>query len=711
MVPCEVVSERVRWLEQQARGAVLSSGLRTVFSLDEYRDVERLRIAAYREHADEPVVIRRALAFERIVQRHALSIEPRAFFAGSQRNSIAGAWCDDPEFREIAEERAALGIHFADGHMIAGYADVIRHGFEEIAERVRTRIRSGTDSDQRRSLNLRAMQICMEAASRVGTRYAAVAAHAARKAPDDAAKREWTALAERCVRVPAKPARTFAEALQSLWFVNVLLHWEDQSTAVSVGRFDQYLRPYLEADLERGALTQDGAQELVDALWIKFLEGNESQNVTLGGCDRDGRDASNGVTWLALRASARLRTWQPSISVRLSGDPPEALMRECADLVRARTSMPGFFSDSAVIAGLVRCGLSLEDARDYGIVGCYEATGCGNHYGRTVAGWLNAPRLLREHLAASPGAASFDEFYRGYLERVRDGVRDGARRCNEGDERLAAQAPSPFRSALFLDAIERGLTLEQGGARYNTTGYSLGGLVTAADSLLAIRRLVFEERRLGLGQLAGLLDRDFAGDEALREDMRSSGRRFGVDDADADAIAVELADVFAREVLAQRNRRGGCFMPGLYQFKSQTAGRAEAGATPDGRRLSEPLSYGVGPSHLARGRSVTAMLNSAARLPHALCANGNTLELNLLPDDLRGEEGTLRIAQLVRTYFEKGGSQLTINVVSSEDLLRARQRPQESPDLMVRVSGFSARFVALDRETQDDVIQRVQADS
>lgn len=712
-------SARIEELKGRAFSEVRAAGQRTRCSIDAFKDVERLRIEAWRAHADEPVVLKRALAFEHIARRRAIGVEPGALLAGDQQNYVLEWWrCEDPEAKEIAQERNRLGIHFSDGHQIADYGRVLREGFDGISERIRARLAKASEERSRR--NLRAMLMCAEAAADVGERCAeAVAGRASgRSDPRGPAglrkhgglrhQEAADELAEVCRRVPRGPARTFREAVQSFWLTHAMLHWEDLCTAVSAGRVDQFLYPFLAADLSSGRISETEAQELVDALWLKFIEGDESQNVTLGGCDADGRECSNELTLMCLRASTRLKTWQPSVSLRVSAETPAAVWDAAADLVRARISMPAFFNDAVVIAGLEHCGLPTRAARDYGIVGCYEATGSGNHYGRTVAAWVNGPAALKAYLAGAPAEDSFEAFLDGCLAALGEADARGMAAANEHDAWLARATPSVYRSILVDDCIGRGRMIEEGGARFNSSGLSFGGLTTLADSLLAIRELVFERGEMTMPELVAMLAADYEGAAGRLEFVRNRLPKYGRDDADADALAVRIADRFVADTARHETTRGGRFFPGLYQYKSQIMGVQAAGATPDGRCSGEHFPYGVGPNRFGDEHAATAIMNSAARLPHAHCPNGNALEITLMPSDLGGGGGRGRVRELVTGYFKQGGQHLCINVLDPRDLREAREHPERFPDLMVRVSGLSARFVALDAEVQGDLIQRTE---
>jgi len=402
---------------------------------------------------------------------------------------------------------------------------------------------------------------------------------------------------------------------------------------------------------------------------------------------------------------------------------PAAYWHKVVEVVSS-TSGPALFNDEVVISALLGDGYTLEDARDYAIIGCVEPTSAGNTFGCTsgndvsLTGALemvfNRGRIRMSGAPIGPDTgdperfSDFEEFWDAYRRQLEACVALIAEGVNVKDEVYAEHFPCPYVSSLLQGCLENARDMTQGGARYNFGSISGRGLATAADSLTAVKKLVFEQQRLTLKELRRSLERNFQGQESLRLLLVRQAPKYGNDDEEADAMARRVAELFCRAVSGHRNVRGGPFRPGFFSYGMHVYEGSILGATPDGRRAGEPVSNSLSPANGSERRGATAALKSAARIDHRRISNGSSLNLKTVPALFQSEAGRGKLCALLRTYFELGGMHVQLNTVSNETLREARQHPERYPDLVVRVSGYSAYFADLGRAIQDDIIARTE---
>ena len=710
-------------------------GIRHYFCADEFLARERLYVEGLERRRGEPQPLARAHALAHSLDNTPLRIEPGELIVGSKLgvylNDAALSAAQRAEFNELRrrraeaeripgvqlspEETAAMqsGLYWAGGctgHCVPDYASVVNVGLEGLRQQAVERLRQvGSDSPQ--GIFLKSVEIVLDAAIRLAERHAAEAESLLACYQHDTTNREATEIAARCRRVPRLPAQSFHDALQSLWLAHVVLYFESpQTAAISPGRLDQIFFPFFERDLAAGRLTMEQAIELLECLWIKLQEGDESQNVTLGGLTRAGEDATNKLTEVMLDVTTRLKLPQPSISVRTHPKSPPWLYRKIAELARASSGQPSVFNDTVIAKALELVGVAADDARDYAIVGCYEPVVPGKTCCWTTGGNVFLPKCLE--LAMNGGAApsreeswDFDALLDAFFAQMSHAIELHAQTRDAHWRHFSAHHPRPYESALHQGCIENARDLSAGGARYNSISCSAIGLANAADGLAAIRKCVYEENRFTLGEVFAAMGANFEGCEGLRLAL-DAAPKYGNDDPIVDALAVQIGEDFCRKVLARHSAYGPRYWPSLGMFMQHLAGR-NLGAGPDGRRRGEPLSFGAGPVPGRNRRGPTAVLRSVARLPHTLCPNGsNFLTISLPPSALKGEVSLANLAALIRTYFDLGGMHLMFNVVDAEVLRDAKQRPQLHRDLLVRISGLSAYFIQLDPSLQDDLITR-----
>jgi formate C-acetyltransferase len=450
--------------------------------------------------------------------------------------------------------------------------------------------------------------------------------------------------------------------------------------------------------------------------------GTSPQPITIGGLTKDGKDATNELSWMILESSEKLKAVINNLAIRIHSKTAEDfLLRACR--VYRSTSGQAFYNDEAIIPALLSDGYSLEDARDYAIVGCVEPTGSGDTFACTGGNDLKLAGVLEMvltnggyRLMGGQGLPTgdptrfetFDEVMDAFRRQLEHNVKMAVDAVNIKDAIYQAEFPAPFVSATLTGCVESGRDATDGGARYNFGSITARGLGTTTDSLAAIKKLVFDDEVLTMSELVELLETNFEGKDELRHLLINRAPKYGNDDDYVDLIAKEIAELFCREVTEHQSIRGGHFRPSFYSYGTHVLDGQFLGATPDGRMAGEAISNGISPANAREKKGPTAVLNSAAKLEHTLISNGNSLNLRLLPSLVQDEAALGMVASLVKTYFHSGGMHLQFNVVSRETLVDAQKNPQDHTDLVVRVSGYSAFFTDLGKLIQDDIIARTE---
>ena len=606
-------------------------------------------------------------------------------------------------------------LAWAGNHQTLDFDTVFAVGIEGIRGRIRSLI--AVRAGEAREF-LEALEIVASAYLGLCARYADLAGELSVREPDPERKAELLVMAENSRRTPALPPRTFWEACQCAWSAFLLV-------PDAPGRLDQYLYPFYRRDVDSGNLSRERAKELLCALWIKYFEhvgvgsGVSAHNhMTLGGVASDGTDATNDLTLLCLEVTEEIGLHRPQVGFRVSPSTPDGALRRAVRVLRSRTGNPDFCNDANIVSALVDIGVAPRDARNFSLSGCHEVIVTGMAQMGSVEGFVNMPMIVRMVLGLEPrqwnappldGIRDFD----GLWERVTavmDHVAERVHRASvRRDERAARNTAGTLVASLVTgDCIQRSLGYTQGGARYNFCNWDIIGIANLADSLSAIRTLVFEERAVTLSALADILAADWSGAEELR--LRAVNRvpHFGNDDPRADLPAARIIEEFSARLKRRTPFRGGEYILGTTaggENMHVEFGRV-TGATPDGRREGETFADSIGPAHGRDRSGVTAMLNSVAGLPHRLLPTATTLNVKLDPRLLEDEEGIARVAALIRGHFDSGGQQLQFNFYTREMLLEAKRRPEQNGDLMVRVAGYSAPFVSLWEDLQDEVIAR-----
>ncbi len=624
-----------------------------------------------------------------------------------------------------------LGLVLLDtqGHVIPGYKRVLRLGFRGIADLARRELlkldAKSEDYESRRDF-LESVLIVGKAVCDHSERYADLADEMAKNA-EGARQAELREIAERCRRVPAEPPRTFMEALQSLWMAQVALTISyGIGDVFSVGRVDQYLYPYYRADLEAGRITRENALESIEEYFLKLCVSilPASYNVTLGGVDRDGEDATNEISYLFLETVENIGGLNQNVSVRISPKTPKDFLLKAWETHRY-TAGVAFYNDDIIIRDLLADSYAMEDARDYSIVGCVEPTSTGNDFSYTAGNFVSLVRALdlalnagcsfvsgdRRVGAPTPPAAAFktfEEVKSAFAEQVALCVEQCVRAAELKDRVFAENYPSPLLSSTIEGCVESGKDITRGGALYNNGHIGTQGLATVANSLAAIQWAVFEQELMTMEELLGHVHNNYEDAEPLRQRLLHKAPKYGNDDNQADELASWIVEVFCNEVRKHKCARGGIYRPLILSTGFQVFEGMFCAATPDGRRAGEPVSDGISPAHGTERNGITAVLSSAASAGKALVSDGTTLTLHLSPSLLKTDAELEKMAFLLETYFKLGGRQVQFTPVDADTLRDAQAHPEKYSDLTVKVSGYSAVFADLPTSLQDDIIGRTE---
>ena len=676
------------------------------------------------------------------------------------------------------------------GHVCVQYDKVLKIGYRGIIAEARAALDKLDFADAeyvQRTNFLEAVIESCEAVIEYARRYSRLARELAGKERNADRKRELEIIAKNCARVPEFGATTFHEACQSFWFVQLLLQIESSGHSISPGRFDKYMYPYYKADIDKGVITREEAQELLDCIWVKFNDINKVrdavsadgfagygmfQNLIVGGQNEHGMDSTNDLSYMCLEAAMHVPLPQPSISIRVWNGSPEDLLIKAAALTRLGTGLPAYYNDEIIIPSIMARGLTLEDARDYCIIGCVEPQKGGKTDGWHDAAFFNMCRPLE--LAFSNGMdkgkkigpetgdvakmTTFEEFYDSYKAQQSYMIKLLVNANNAIDSAHARRCPLPFQSCMVDDCIGRGKSLQEGGAVYNFTGPQGFGIANNTDGLIAIKQLVFDEKKVTMAEMREALKANFGygieGAEAekltievavelakqgiditpsaietiykeittasaisnsdkaryreIKRLIEETCPKYGNDIFEVDMFARDVANTYTKEVEKYKNVRGGIFQAGLYPVSANVPLGGTTGATPDGRLAYTPLADGIGP---ASGRDVkgpTATANSVAKLEQCVASNGTLLNQKFHPSALEGMKGLSKFVSLIRSYFDQKGMHVQFNVVTKETLLDAQAHPEKYKTLVVRVAGYSALFTTLSKSLQDDIINRTE---
>lgn len=654
-------------------------------------------------------------------------------------------------FYDLGIIKAEGNLTSGDAHVAVSYENILHSGLQQYEARTHACM-DALDLTDYKNLEkyyfYQAILIVIQAVRDFAARYASLAEEQAATADADRAA-ELLEMARVLRKVPYAPADTFYEAVQSMWLVHLVLQIESNGHSLSYGRMDQYLNPYYERDLAAGRITEASACELMTNLWLKTFTINKIrswshtqfsagsplyQNVTVGGQTADHKDAVNPMSYLILRSVAQTRLPQPNLTVRYHAGLSADFMNEAIEVVKLGFGMPAFNNDEIIIPSFIARGVKEEDAYNYSAIGCVETAVPGKWgYRCTGMSFLNFPKslLIAMNNGADPKTGtkliegvghfkdmtSFAELEHAWDVIIRDFTRHSAIIENTCDVVLEQNVPDILCSALCEDCIGRGLTLKEGGAIYDFISGLQVGIANLADSLAAIKKLVFEEKKLTPAQLWDALRQDFAGEEGerIRQMLLNDAPKYGNDDDYVDGLVVDAYNVYIDEVKKYPNTRFGRGPIGGIRYAGTSSISANVGqgrgtlATPDGRHAGEPLAEGCSPSHAMDRHGPTAVFKSVSKLPTEEITGGVLLNQKVTPTLLSKEENKQKLIMLLRTFFNTlHGYHVQYNVVSRDTLLDAQAHPEKHRDLIVRVAGYSAFFNVLSRQTQDDIIARTE---
>ena len=716
--------------------------------------------------------------------------EANAYWKGKTTSELATSYMEPETLLAMEHNIFTPGNYFYNGvgHVTVKYGEVLAIGFSGIKAKAQAELDKLCLADgdyQKKSRFLEAVMISCDAAIEYARRYARLALKEAEECTDPVRKRELLQIAQNCANVPEKGATGFYEACQSFWFVQQLLQIESSGHSISPGRFDQYMYPYYQKDMESGKITREFAQELMDCIWVKLNDLNKCrdaasaegfagyslfQNLIAGGQNEEGIDVTNDLSFMSIQASMHVFLPQPSLSVRVwNGTPHEFLIR-AAELTRTGIGLPAYYNDEVIIPSLMSRGLTLQDARDYNIIGCVEPQKSGKTEGWHDAAFFNMCRPLElvfsngidKGVRIGPATGNvedmttFEQFYDAYKKQMDYAIQLLVNADNAIDMAHAERCPLPFLSSMVDDCMKVGKTVQEGGAVYNFTGPQGFGVANMADSLYSVKTLVYDEKKITMGELkealatnygkglgaedvaamtakianelkeagktigekevAAILNTVVAASEA--PEVKANGERilklieevpkFGNDISEVDAFARDVAYTYTEPLQNYKNPRGGSFQAGLYPVSANVPLGAQTGATPDGRLAYQPVADGVSPSAGKDVNGPTAAANSVSRLDHYIASNGTLFNQKFHPSALSGRNGLENFVGLIRSYFDQKGSHMQFNVVSREKLLDAQKHPEQYKHLVVRVAGYSALFTTLSKSLQDDIIRRTE---
>lgn len=631
----------------------------------------------------------------------------------------------------------------AQGHILPDVEAWLREGPLGLKEKVLAaraqRIQSG-QLDAEQADFYQATLICLDSASEFINRYAVLAQDLARAESSLSRREELERIARNCANLVSAPPRDYRQALQSIVFLFVLLEIESNASSFSPGRLDQYLLPFMRRDVAAGRLTFDEAQELLECFWIKFnemilLRRAESAryfagfpfgfNIVAGGQDANHQDATNELSFMCLQAQADLQLPQPNFSVRLHKNTPPDFLRTVARVISRGGGMPQLFNDEVVIPAYMQRGVTADDATNYAIVGCVELSIPGKALGWSDAAMFNLVRTLELTLYGGvvPGTGtqvglpthrldaikSFDELEAAYALQLRHFIGLMVRGANVIDQLHARVCQTPFLSTVIDDCVPRGKDVTACGAHYNFSGVQGVQVGNLADSLAALKCMVYDRHAVRAGELIAALERNFADNEVLRQRLLNAAPKYGNDDDEVDLIGSRWARFFCEEVSKYPTPRGGTFHPGFYTVSAHVPLGRNVGATPDGRLSHMPLADG-GLSPVA-GRDLkgpTAVLRSVAKIDQTLVSNGSLLNLKFLPEFFQNDGALDWFCAFLRGFVDLNISHVQFNVISGETLREAQKHPEQFRSLVVRVAGYSAYFVELDKNVQDEIIRRTE---
>ena len=780
--------------------------------LDEkpYIDAQRAILAtlAYKENLNQPRVMVRAKMLEKVLDNMSIYIEDKSLLAGNQatknRNApifpeytmefvmneldqfekrdgdifyitektkeqlreIAPFWQNNnlrargeallPEEVRVFMETGVFGmegkLNAGDAHLAVNYERILKDGLRGYEKRVKE-YKASLDLTDPESIDkycfYNAVLIVLEAVRNFANRYSVLAKDLAEKELNQERKIELLEISRICSKVPYEPAETFREAVQSVWFIQLILQIESNGHSLSYGRFDQYMYPYYNRDIKNGTIKESEALELLTCLWIKTLTINKVrsqahtlssagspmyQNVTIAGQTTDKKDAVNDLSFLVLKSVAQTRLTQPNLTVRYHKNINKHFLDECVEVMRLGFGMPALNNDEIIIPSFMDWQVKEEDAYNYSAIGCVETAVPGKWgYRCTGMSYINFPRMLlctmnngvdltsNKRFTKGYGyfteMESYEELLKAWDKTIREITRYSVIVENVIDKASERDVPDILCSALTDDCIARGKTIKEGGAVYDFISGLQVGIANMADCLAAIKKLVYEEKKITRQELWNAILDDFSSPEnkKIQEMLIREAPKYGNDDDYVDHLIVEAYDSYIEEIEKYPNTRynrgpiGGIRYAGTSSISANVGQGMSTMATPDGRNAFEPLAEGCSPAHNSDKNGPTAVFKSVSKLRTNKITGGVLLNQKMTPQMLSTEENRQKLELLIKTFFNRlHGYHVQYNIVSKETLIDAQKHPEKHKDLIVRVAGYSAFFNVLSKKTQDDIIGRTE---
>ena len=693
-----------------------------------YASIEQALIITktYQENEDDPKIIQRAKSLKAALEKMEIRVEPEELIVGNRTAGVrygvvfpeSGSTWVDKEFETLpTRPQDRFNVHQKDIDQAEEKLKICKEGQKDFYESVK---------------------IVMEGAKHFMVRYHDLIMDMAENESDETRKQTMIKVAQNCKNISERPVQTFHEAVQSTWFLFVILQMESNASSFSPGRLDRHLEAYYEKDIKEGNLDKQQALEIIECLWLKFNEIVYMRNshgakyfagfpigfnIAIGGQDENGNDTYNDLSFLFLEAQKHLGLPQPNLSVRLHEGTSDELLKEAVRVVAKGSGMPQFFNDKAVIPSIQELGIEEKDARDYAIVGCVELTTQGNNLGWSDSAMFNLNKALEvaltggiclltgEKIAPDYGNLetyeTFEELEAAFKKQIDYFMDKMLLACEEVEKAHIDLLPSPFLSASIENCMENGMDVTAGGAKYNLSGIQMIQVANLADSLVAIKQLVYDEKKCTQKEMLDALKNNFEGYEILRAMCVNKVPKYGNDIDEVDKQGTKWADYFKNRLRTFKNYRKGPYHTGMYTVSAHVPMGENVGATPDGRYAKEPLADGgMSPVYGRDIKGPTAVLKSVSKLDKTLTTNGGLLNMKFLPEFFKTETGIDKFANFLRTFVDLEIPHIQFNVVRKEDLLAAKKNPEQYRGLTVRVAGYTAYFTELADELQNEIIAR-----
>lgn len=631
----------------------------------------------------------------------------------------------DKKIPEDVKEGMELGIiklnqtDKGQGHIIPDFGALIEDGLQAKVDLVQEKLKKNPNN-----LFLQANLITLKATQNYIKRYEKLALEMAQQEIDSTRKEELELIAKVCGNIAEKAPRNFHEAVQLFWLVNICLQYESNASSISSGRFDQYMYPIFKKSLEEG-MELSFIEEILKCLWIKmnevvllrsvdsakyFAGFPTGYTIILGGVDKYGKDATNELSLLILDTYKDIKLPQPNLGARVHKNSDEEFLQKVAETIKLGTGMPQLFNDEIIIPGFLNRGISLEDARDYAVVGCVELSIPGKTYGLHDIALFNLLRVFELTLKRDcQDVKSFDEFLKILKGNISKYIVKMVEGSNIVDKAHGDFAPTPLLSTFIDGCLEKGIDVSNGGAKYNFSGVQGIGIANLSDSLYVLKKAVFEEEKLTIEELVDILNNNYENNEFLRQAFINKYPKYGNDVDEVDLLGKEILSYYCKEVEKYKNIREGFFQPGSYTVSAHIPLGEQVGATPDGRLAKEQLADGGLSPMVGRDQEgPTAVLKTVSKLDNRLTTNGSLLNVKFHPSSLETHEGLRKFIGYIKAFVKLKVQHVQFNIVSADLLRQAQKNPEDFKDLVIRVAGYSAIFVDLNEYIQNDIINRTE---